>query len=105
MVTFQFEIDDDKWDSWKDTVPRSKNLDTRIVELIEADTEDSLRTEPSGAASSPSDPQVQDRKKRLQNPMPRAKLSRLGRVPRRPSASWTSLAGATTWRHESELSF
>lgn len=57
MVTFQFEIDDDKWDSWKDTVPRSKNLDTRIVELIEADTEDSLRTEPSGAVSSPPDPQ------------------------------------------------
>nr|WP_192960657.1 hypothetical protein [Halorubrum litoreum]AKB09797.1 hypothetical protein [Halorubrum litoreum] len=57
MVTFQFEIEDDKWESWKDTVPRSKNLDTRIVELIEADTEDSRKIQHPRPESSPSDPQ------------------------------------------------
>ena len=39
MVTYQFEIDGDAWDEWKDTVPRSKNLDERLRELILADTE------------------------------------------------------------------
>jgi len=39
MVTYQFEIDDETWGEWKDTVPRSKSLDTRLVELIEADAE------------------------------------------------------------------
>jgi len=39
MTKYQFGIDDDKWDDWKDTVPRSKSLETRIIELIEADTE------------------------------------------------------------------
>jgi len=37
MTIYQFEIDDDTWNEWKDTVPRSKSLDTRIIELIEAD--------------------------------------------------------------------
>ena len=45
MVKYQFEIDDDEWDEWKDTVPRSKSLDTRIRELIRADTEGKIETE------------------------------------------------------------
>jgi len=40
MTKYQFEIDDDKWEDWKDTVPRSKSLEERIIELIEADTEE-----------------------------------------------------------------
>lgn len=39
MTKYQFQIDDDTWEDWKDTVPRSKSLDTRLIELIEADTE------------------------------------------------------------------
>lgn len=39
VVRYQFQIDDDKWERWKETVPRSKSLETRIIELIEADTE------------------------------------------------------------------
>jgi len=38
MVTYQFEIDDDEWLEWKNTVPRSVSLDERIRELIRADT-------------------------------------------------------------------
>ena len=39
MVKYQFQIDDDTWAAWKETVPRSKSLETRIIELIEADTD------------------------------------------------------------------
>lgn len=39
MTKYQFQIDDDKWADWKDTVPRSKSLEQRIIELIEADTD------------------------------------------------------------------
>jgi hypothetical protein len=39
MVKYQFEIDDETWNRWKDTVPRSKALDVRLIELIEADTD------------------------------------------------------------------
>lgn len=39
MVKYQFQIDDEKWENWKNTVPRSKSLEQRIIELIEADTE------------------------------------------------------------------
>jgi hypothetical protein len=39
MTTYSFEVPDEKWDAWKDTVPRSKRLDERLVELIEADTD------------------------------------------------------------------
>jgi hypothetical protein len=39
MVKYQFEVDDDTWQDWKNTVPRSKSLEKRLVELIEADTE------------------------------------------------------------------
>lgn len=37
MVKYQFEVDDDTWEEWKETVPRSKSLEQRIIELIEAD--------------------------------------------------------------------
>lgn len=43
MVKYQFEVDDDIWEEWKDTVPRSKALDVRLVELIKADTEGRVR--------------------------------------------------------------
>lgn len=39
MVKYQFQMDDDEWAEWKETVPRSKSLETRIQELIRADTE------------------------------------------------------------------
>lgn len=39
MVQYNFEVDDDLWGDWKDTVPRSKNLDERIRELIREDLE------------------------------------------------------------------
>lgn len=39
VVSYSFEIDDDAWEDWKDTVPRSKPLDERIIELILADTD------------------------------------------------------------------
>lgn len=47
VTTYQFQIDDDKWNAWKETVPRSKSLETRIIELIEADTEGRIQ-EPEG---------------------------------------------------------
>lgn len=40
MTKYQFQIDDRKWTDWKNTVPRSKSLETRIIELIEADADD-----------------------------------------------------------------
>ena len=39
MVKYQFQIDDEKWSEWKETVPRTKSLEQRIIELIEADTD------------------------------------------------------------------
>jgi len=39
VVRYQFQIDDEKWEAWKETVPRSKSLEKRIIELIEADTD------------------------------------------------------------------
>ena len=39
MVKYQFQIDDEKWETWKETVPRSKSLEQRLIELIEADTD------------------------------------------------------------------
>jgi len=47
MVKYQFEVDDDTWDEWKDTVPRSKSLEDRIIELLEADTDDRVCDEDS----------------------------------------------------------
>jgi hypothetical protein len=37
MVKYQFQIDDETWRLWKDTVPRSKSLEQRIIELIVED--------------------------------------------------------------------
>jgi hypothetical protein len=37
VVRYQFQCDDELWEDWKMTVPRNKSLETRIVELIEAD--------------------------------------------------------------------
>lgn len=56
VVTYQFEIDDDDWAAWKDTVPRSKALDERLRELIAADTDGRVRegaTDERGAAPTP----------------------------------------------------
>ncbi|MFB6256302.1 MAG: hypothetical protein ABEH58_06180, partial [Haloplanus sp.] len=39
MVTYQFEMEDEEWAAWKETVPRSKSLDERLRELIRADAE------------------------------------------------------------------
>lgn len=39
MVRFNLECPDDVWYDWSDDVPRSKNLNDRLVELIEADKE------------------------------------------------------------------
>jgi len=39
MVKYQFQIDDEKWNKWKETVPRTKSLEQRLIELIEADTD------------------------------------------------------------------
>jgi hypothetical protein len=50
MVTYQFEVDADTWAAWKDTVPRSKNLDERLRELVVADTEGRV-LEPGAADS------------------------------------------------------
>jgi len=36
-LAFQFTLQTQLWEEWKDTVPRSKALDERIRELIEAD--------------------------------------------------------------------
>jgi hypothetical protein len=54
MVTYQFQVDGDTWQQWKDTVPRSKNLDDRLRELIVLDTEgriDGLQHIDAGAAA------------------------------------------------------
>ena len=50
MTKYQFEIDDEKWDNWKETVPRTKSLDKRIIELIEADTDGRVVEELEGKA-------------------------------------------------------
>jgi len=42
---YQFSISKSKWEQWKRTVPRSKSLDSRIIELIEADTEGRIKGE------------------------------------------------------------
>lgn len=39
MVKYQFQAEDEDWQEWKETVPRSKSLEQRINELIEADTQ------------------------------------------------------------------
>lgn len=68
MVTYQFEVDEEEWDAWKNTVPRTKALDERIRELIRADTagrvEESERTEEQQKrthATEPTEPQAGER--------------------------------------------
>ena len=39
MTTYSFEVEDELWSEWKDTVPRSQRLDERLVELIQADVD------------------------------------------------------------------
>lgn len=41
MVKYQFQMDRETWNEWKETVPRSKSLEQAITELIEADLENS----------------------------------------------------------------
>lgn len=55
MVTYQFEIDRETWNDWKDTVPRSKSLDERLIELIEADAEGRVREPTEPAPTEPAD--------------------------------------------------
>ena len=43
MVTYQFRIDEETWTEWKRTVPREKSLESRIIELIEADRDGRVR--------------------------------------------------------------
>ena len=43
MVQYQFRIDEETWTEWKRTVPREKSLETRIIELIEADRDGRVR--------------------------------------------------------------
>lgn len=38
-TTFSLQIEEETWEAWKATVPRNKSLQTRIIELIEADAE------------------------------------------------------------------
>jgi len=51
MTRYQFQIDDDTWADWKETVPRSKSLEQRIIELIEADRDGRVRDVDESAAA------------------------------------------------------
>jgi len=51
MVEFRFSCDDETWQEWKNTVPRSKTLAERIIELLEADAEGRVQQPPVGAAA------------------------------------------------------
>jgi len=50
MVTYQFTADDETWSEWKQTVPRDKSLEKRLIELIEADTDGRVLDEPNAEA-------------------------------------------------------
>lgn len=39
MPSYQFDVDDDLWEEWKGTIPRSKAIHQRLTELIEADVD------------------------------------------------------------------
>jgi hypothetical protein len=39
MPSYQFDVDDDLWEEWKGTIPRSKPIHKRLTELIEADVD------------------------------------------------------------------
>lgn len=51
VVKYQFQVSRKSWEEWKNTVPRSKNLDVRIRELLNADTD--------GRVLDPDDPRLQ----------------------------------------------
>jgi len=36
-ITYSFEVDEELWEEWKMTVPRTKSLEDRLIELIEED--------------------------------------------------------------------
>jgi hypothetical protein len=38
--TYLLEVDEDIWNDWTDSIPRSENLNDVLVELIESDMED-----------------------------------------------------------------
>jgi hypothetical protein len=50
MVRYQFQVDDETWREWKATVPRSKSLEQRIIELIEADRDGRVAAPSSGSS-------------------------------------------------------
>jgi len=80
MVKYQFEIEDEKWEKWKDTVPRSKSLETRIIELIAADTEGRVaENNGSGTASSDRYPQGESEEHDLPEPDPAPDLAHADR--------------------------
>ena len=56
MVTYQFRTDEETWTEWKRTVPREKSLETRIIELIEADRDGRVRPPESTAEDAVSEP-------------------------------------------------
>jgi len=39
-IEYRFEAPEDDWRRWTETVPRSKNLDERLLELIRADADE-----------------------------------------------------------------
>lgn len=43
MTKYTLEVDDELWEEWKDTVPRSKTLNDRIVKLIEEDLKEAKK--------------------------------------------------------------
>jgi hypothetical protein len=61
MVTYQFRIDEETWTEWKRTVPREKSLETRIIELVEADRDGRVR---------PPEPTVEDGSSEPTTPTP-----------------------------------
>lgn len=38
LIQYQFKVPQAKWIKWKKTVPRTKKLDERIIELLEEDS-------------------------------------------------------------------
>jgi hypothetical protein len=57
MVVYQFDVDEELWNRWKDTVPRSKSLDERLRELIEADADGRVTESPAESGVTPSEPE------------------------------------------------
>lgn len=65
MVSYQFEIDDETWTAWKRTVPRTKPLDQRLRELIEADTDGRVLEADAATATAPTtEPEPEPRARR-----------------------------------------